>query len=72
MASNGSGTDVSAVMSEHAENVKLAANESLEDLKQTAAMVDEKVREFASERPLLALGGALAAGYLLARLMTKR
>ncbi len=40
-------------------------------LVQKAKAADEKLVAFVCERPLLALGAALAAGYLVGRLMSR-
>lgn len=48
------------------------AQHQLEALEPTLRQVDERVRSFARERPLLALGGALLGGYLLGRMLAAR
>lgn len=44
------------------------ANETLEDVKERFQDVDVQVRKFVRERPLVAVGAAVAAGFLVGRL----
>jgi hypothetical protein len=48
------------------------AQSQLEALEPTLRQVDVRLRSFARERPLLALGGALLGGYLVGRLLAAR
>jgi len=48
------------------------ASEVRDQLRDRAQETNHVVREFAMEHPFLAVGGALAAGFFLARLIAKR
>jgi len=59
-------------LAEQARSVSSRAQHQLEALEPTFRQVDERVRTFARERPLLALGGALIGGYLVGRMLAAR
>jgi ElaB/YqjD/DUF883 family membrane-anchored ribosome-binding protein len=48
------------------------AAEARDHLRDRAHETDHAVREFVTEHPFAAVGGALAAGFFLARLIAKR
>lgn len=48
------------------------ASEARDHLRDRAHETDHVVREFVTEHPFAAVGGALAAGFFLARLIAKR
>ncbi len=48
------------------------ASEVRDELRVRAKETDQAVREFVTEHPFLAVGGALATGFFLARLIAKR
>lgn len=47
---------------------KESANEALDDAKERLSDLDTQVRSFVRERPLVAVGAAIAAGFLVGRL----
>lgn len=59
-------------LAESARAMSREAQTQLEALEPTLHRIDERVRSFAKERPLLALAGALVGGYLVGRLMAAR
>jgi hypothetical protein len=59
-------------LAESARSMSRQAQSQLEALEPTLRQVDERVRSLARERPLLALGGALIAGYLIGRMLAAR
>jgi ElaB/YqjD/DUF883 family membrane-anchored ribosome-binding protein len=48
-----------------------ARQEAMEKLRETAMQVDERVRHLVREHPFLAIGGAIAVGYLVGRILSK-
>jgi hypothetical protein len=48
------------------------ARESLDEIRERAEGWDDRVREFAREKPLVTVLCAVAGGYVLARLVTWR
>ena len=51
---------------------KLLSNEQMDEFREQIAVWDERARKLFHERPLVAVGGALVAGYLLGRLFSRR
>lgn len=63
------------VHAEHAETEPSAGERAAEvrdQLRDRAQETDHAVREFVTDHPIAAVGGALAAGFFLARLIAKR
>lgn len=48
------------------------ASEARDQLRDRVHETDHAVREFVTDHPIAAVGGALAAGFFLARLIAKR
>ena len=48
------------------------ATDGRDELRSRARETDQIVREFVTAHPFVAVGGALAAGFFLARLIAKR
>ena len=59
-------------LAESARAISREAQSQLESLEPTFRQVDEQIRSFARERPLLALAGALVGGYMVGRMMAAR
>ena len=55
----------------HSERHNGGANASIEQLRSDLGEVDREVRNFVRENPLLALGIAIAAGYVVGRVLAK-
>lgn len=49
-----------------------AVREPLEEARAWLQVADGALRDFVDEQPLLAVGGALVAGYLVGRLLARR
>lgn len=47
------------------------AQEAMQKLRETAMRVDERVRVIVREHPFMAIGGAIAVGYLVGRMLSK-
>jgi hypothetical protein len=55
----------------HSERHNGGANPAIEQLRSDLGDVDREVRNFVRENPLLALGIAIAAGYVVGRVLAK-
>ncbi len=54
------------------ERITEAAKDGAAELGELARGADAQIRTFVAEQPLLALGGAVLAGYLVGRLLERR
>jgi ElaB/YqjD/DUF883 family membrane-anchored ribosome-binding protein len=70
MATNGS-EDVAADARETLRQVQGRVTDGLEDLRGYAESADSAIREFARERPLLAIGCAIGIGFVIGRLASR-
>lgn len=70
MATSGN-TDVAADARETLRQVQGRVTGGLEDLRGYAESADSAIREFARERPLLALGCAIGIGFVIGRLASR-
>ena len=70
MATNGS-RDVAAGARETLREMQGKVEARVDDLRGYAESADSAIREFARERPLLALGCALGLGFLIGRLASR-
>ena len=70
MATNGS-RDVAAGARETLREVQDRVGARVEDLRGYAESADATIREFARERPLLAIACALGLGFLIGRLASR-
>jgi ElaB/YqjD/DUF883 family membrane-anchored ribosome-binding protein len=70
MATNGS-KDVAADASETLRQVQGRVAGGMEDLRGYAESADAAVREFARERPLLAIACAIGVGFVIGRLASR-
>ncbi len=70
MATNGS-RDLAAGARETLRDVQGKMEARVEDLRGYAESADTAIREFARERPLLAIGCALGLGFLIGRLASR-
>jgi ElaB/YqjD/DUF883 family membrane-anchored ribosome-binding protein len=48
-----------------------ATQEAMQKLRETATRVDERVREIVRDHPFAALGGAIAIGFVIGRILSK-
>ena len=70
MATNGS-RDVTAGARETLRDMQGKMEARMDDLRGYAESADTTIREFARERPLLAIGCALGLGFLIGRLASR-
>jgi len=55
----------------HIEEFEEILRERLDEARSLVEEGDRRLREFVNEQPLLAIGGALLAGYLIGRLLRR-